>query len=110
MFKLELLPTASIPSKSHTHYNCYSYNTLKIKPSTTALVNIGFKLQIPFSHFIYVYSTKYKALGGVGDSDYRGVYSVIIFNDTNEDILIEKGEFVGCISFIEIECPKIVVI
>ena len=102
MFNLELLKDSKPPTLLSSIYTCYAYTPTTIHPNTTSLVNIGFKLQVPPSHFVHVFSTKYKALGGVGDSDYRGVYNVIVFNDTEDCIYIEKGDEVGCICFIEI--------
>jgi len=106
-FKIEYLPNATKIKKENGLYKCYAYEDGCIDPNKGGLINIGFKLQVTKDYFIHVFSPVFKALGGVGDSDYRGVYSVIVFNDTKSVISYKKGDYVGNFAIIKTLTPVI---
>ncbi|WUR04546.1 deoxyuridine 5'-triphosphate nucleotidohydrolase [Vairimorpha necatrix] len=102
MFKIEYLPGASKIQNINGIYKCFAYEDGFIDPNKGGLISVGFKMQVTKEYFIYVFSTKYHGLGGVGDSDYRGIFNIIVFNNTEEVIKYKKGEYVGNISIIRI--------
>ncbi|KAK6089394.1 hypothetical protein P3W45_001640 [Vairimorpha bombi] len=109
-FKIELLNDSKKPEIDNGIYRCYAYEDGVIPPKTGSLINLGFKLQVPKEYFIHVFSTSVKSLGGVGDSDYRGIYNLIVYNDKDTPLSYKKNEYVGNFCLIKVKTPVIEVI
>lgn len=87
---------AIVPSKGSQYsagYDLYSTEDVIIQPHTTAIIDIGWAIEIPIGYFGGIFARSGLATRqglrpancvGVIDSDYRGPVKVALHNDTDE--------------------------
>lgn len=95
------LPTRG--SEAAAGYDLYACldEAVVIKPGETAKIGTGLSMALPDNYFAAVYARSGLAIKqglrpancvGIIDSDYRGEYIVAIYNDSNEERVIEPEE------------------
>lgn len=95
------LPTRG--SEAAAGYDLYACldETVVIKPGETTKIGTGLSMALPDNYFAAVYARSGLAIKqglrpancvGIIDSDYRGEYIVAIYNDSNEERVIEPEE------------------
>ena len=92
-----ILPTRGTPKSSGLDF--YSPTNLRILPGKDALIALDLKCILPNGYDLVVHdksgvSTKKKLKVGakVIDNDYRGVIHVHLFNLSDQDVTISKGD------------------
>ena len=103
----KLTETARIPTRGsrdaagYDLYACIQEDGIVIKPHDNAMIGTGLKIAIPAGYFGAVFARSGLASReglrpancvGVCDSDYRGEYTVCIYNDSDEERLIFSGD------------------
>ncbi|TBU08308.1 putative dUTPase [Hamiltosporidium tvaerminnensis] len=94
--------------KNNTSYSLYSNNNYTLKPKTLQYIHTGVNISIPNNNFGLLTSTKYKIMGGVIDSDYRGEIVVMIYNIYDECICVSKGDEICRMYVVSICTPELV--
>lgn len=109
-------PNAKIPTKGTAEsagrdlYACLNGNTVMIQPHKTFVVSLGFAMAMPKGWVGLIFPRSSLSLlkglrlaNGVGviDSDYRGEWRLLIYNDTNTTQIIEDGEKIAQVIFIK---------
>lgn len=97
-------------------YDVVSEISYAIKPGETALIPLGFSVEVPKGYEVQVRNRSGQArkgiivANGVGtiDSDYRGTVGMLLFNSTSETYEISKGDRVGQIVFAKL--PEVTII
>lgn len=97
-----LTPTAKIPTygrEGDAAFDFYSDETVTIPAKGSAKISTGVAIAFPDGYALVFrdrsgLSFKYgiTMLGGVFDSNYRGDYKVKLFNTSDEDYIVEKGD------------------
>ena len=95
------LPQKGTPNSAR--YDVFSYKHRIITPGSNGLVSLGFKCAIPKGYYGQLKSRSGLALrkqltvdAGVIDSDYRGIVSILLANNSGTEFFIcEKGMRVG---------------
>ncbi|ADM11475.1 deoxyuridine 5'triphosphate nucleotidohydrolase [Encephalitozoon intestinalis ATCC 50506] len=106
-FSVKVLDGAKVPELINGVYKLYSNCSGKVDPRCGAKIPAGFMMKIPKRYFGKIQSTRIKKLGGVVDSDYRGEVCVIVYNDSDEEFVYEKGDEIGEMAVCEIITPNI---
>ncbi|TBT98316.1 deoxyuridine 5'-triphosphate nucleotidohydrolase [Hamiltosporidium tvaerminnensis] len=96
--------------KNNTSYSLYSNNNYTLKPKTLQYIHTGVNISIPNNNFGLLTSTKYKIMGGVIDSDYRGEIVVMIYNIYDECICVSKGDEICRMYVVSICTPELVMV
>lgn len=120
--KVKLLhPDAQVPkrgSEKAAGYDLYGIETITIPAKASSVVSTGVAMAVPEGHYGRVAARSGLAFkhgidvgAGVVDADYRGEVKVLLFNFSNEDYTIEKGDRVAQIilekiSILETEVVK----
>ena len=107
-----ILPTKS--TKNAAGFDLYTPHTFVIHPNEILTIDIGIIFEIPPHHYGQIQSRSGLAskqgiisLGGVIDSDYRGVIKCIITNISNSNVnLCEKSKIA---QIIILPCPNMVI-
>lgn len=96
---------AVIPKYAHqgdAGLDLYSIEDYTLKPKQRYLFKLGISVQIPDGYVGLFWdksglAAKFgiKTMGGVIDSTYRGEYGVILYNTSDEDFLVKKGDKVA---------------
>jgi len=80
-------------------HDLYSLTDDMVPAKSRKLVNVGFKIKIPYGYYGRVAprsglaSKKWIDIGaGVIDADYRGIVYVLVINDGPEDFVINKHD------------------
>ena len=97
-------------------YDVVSEISYVIKPGETALIPLGFSVEVPRGYEVQVRNRSGQArkgiivANGIGtiDSDYRGTVGMLLFNSTSEPYEISKGDRVGQIVFAKL--PEVTII
>lgn len=105
--KIEILPGGQSPIYENGYYKCFLSEDGEIPANSGGLICLGIKIQIPNTHFINVFSTTYKSLGGVGDSDYRGPMYLIVYNNSSAPLKYKKGDQAGNFRLVKIRTPPL---
>lgn len=107
---------AKIPTKGSAEaagrdlYACLDGNSIMIQPHKTYLVPLGFAMAVPKGCVGLIFPRSGIALkkglrlaNGVGviDSDYRGEWKVMLYNDTDCTQIIDDGERIAQIVFVK---------
>lgn len=78
--------------------DCFARMDAVIAPKETAIVPLGFAVEIPKGYEMQIrprsgLATKGKqAIFGTIDSDYRGEVGAIIYNSSDEEFVVKKGD------------------
>lgn len=106
---LRMTKTCKLPVKgtrSQAGLTLFSDEEVKIPKKSKKLISTGIKMKIPIHHYgriaplTNLSENHFLDIGaGVVDSDYRGEVKVLLFNFSNEDFLIKKGDCVAQIIF-----------
>lgn len=78
--------------------DCFARTDAVITPKETAIVPLGFAVEIPKGYEMQIrprsgLATKGKqAIFGTIDSDYRGEVCAIIYNSSDEEFVVKKGD------------------
>ena len=81
--------------------DCFARMDAVIAPKETAIVPLGFAVEIPNGYEMQIrprsgLATKGKqAIFGTIDSDYRGEVGAIIYNSSDEEFVVKKGDIIG---------------
>ena len=97
----KLHPDAKVPiyaSENAAAFDLYSVEDVEIMPGQTILVKTGLAIEIEHGHCFQFWDRS--GLGakgihhfaGLGDSDYRGEWKIVLYNSTNAPYKIEKGD------------------
>jgi len=105
--RIKLLEGGTLPTKATSGAACYNVNTrddLWISPGHTALVPLGFSIQLPENRAALIlprsgmaYKHRVTVLNapGVIDSDYRGECKALLMNHSDTSHTITAGERVA---------------
>ncbi len=97
----KLQEDAKIPmhaTEGSAGFDFYSVEEKEIKPGETAKVSTGIAVEIPQGHCIQLWGRSglevkgVHKLAGLGDSDYRGEYWIVLRNSSKEPYKIEKHD------------------
>lgn len=118
LFVKKLSKDATIPSRGSKFaagYDLSSSVDLVIQARTHALVKTDISIKIPTGHYGRVAPrsglTLKNALdvgAGVIDEDYRGNVGVILFNHSNNDFVIKKGDRIAQLILEKISTPEVI--
>ena len=98
---IKLLEDGIIPvykTESSAGADCFSRVDAVIKPHETKVIPLGFAVEIPNGYEMQIrprsgLATKGKqAIFGTIDSDYRGEVGAIIYNSSDEEFVVKKGD------------------
>lgn len=106
ILKVKLLhPDAHVPkrgSEKAAGYDLYGIEKITIPAKSSSVVSTGVAVAVPEGHYGRVAPRSGLAFkhgidvgAGVVDSDYRGEIKILLFNLSNEDYTIEKGDRVA---------------
>lgn len=105
-------PDAKIPerkTKGAAGFDIYSIEETKILPGESAMIRTGISLEFPEDMFVIMAPRSSFVLKkhldvpnsiGIGDSDFRGEYLLVIRNLGTEEAIIEKHERIGQFIFL----------
>lgn len=109
------LPTrGSANAAGYDLYACIKEDGLVIKPHESAMIGTGLKIAVPTGYFGAVFARSGLACKaglrpancvGVCDSDYRGEYTVCLYNDSNEERIIFSGDRIA--QLVVLPCQEI---
>jgi len=109
-------PAAIIPTRGSLGAAGYDLSSIehKIVPARgSALISTGLRMQFPDDCFGHILPRSGLAVkhgihvgAGVGDSDYRGVYHVMLFNHKDEDFEVMPGDRIAQLVLQRIYLPK----
>lgn len=98
---IKLLEDGIIPvykTEGSAGADCFSRVDAVIKPHETKVIPLGFAVEIPNGYEMQIrprsgLATKGKqAIFGTIDSDYRGEVGAIIYNSSDEEFVVKKGD------------------
>jgi dUTP pyrophosphatase len=96
-------------------YDLTSPIECNILPRSTCCVDLGMIIQIPDGHYGRIAPRSSLALfnaidigGGVIDCDYRGSCKVILFNHSNENYSIKRGDKIAQLILEKISTPDVI--
>ena len=110
--KIKLLEGGTLPTKATSGaacYDVYARQDLWISPGHTALVPLGFSIQLPEdraalilprSGMAYKHRVTVLNAPGVIDSDYRGECKALLMNHGDTSHTITVGERVACVAVV----------
>lgn len=100
--RIKLLhPDARVPtygSEEAAGFDLYSIEDVTVRAEETKIVRTGVSLEIQEGYCFQVWDrsgTGAKGIhrfAGLGDSDYRGEYKIVLYNSTKKDYEIKKGD------------------
>ena len=105
MYDDAIIPTRG--SKQAAGYDLYAYldnDSISLKPGETCIVKSGISVEIPEGYFAGIFARSGIAIKrnlrpancvGVIDSDFRGEVLIAIYNDSDEERIIENKERVA---------------
>lgn len=88
-------------TESSAGADCFSRVNAVIKPRETKVIPLGFEVEIPVGYEMQIrprsgLATKGKqAVFGTIDSDYRGEVCAIIYNSSDDEFVVKKGDRVS---------------
>lgn len=95
-------------------YDIYSAEDKTVLKGTRASISTGLQTEFPKNYLLQVLprsslSFKHGLESGSGiiDSDYRGEIKVLLYNHSNEDYEIKKGDRIAQMAFMKIELPEL---
>lgn len=98
----KLVEDAKIPTYAHTGdagLDFFAYQTVTIKPGESHSIKTGIAVEIPESYVGLVWDKSglsmnhgLKVLGGVIDSSFRGEVVMSLFNLSQKEYTLEKGQ------------------
>jgi dUTP pyrophosphatase len=113
----KLNPEAIIPKYAHAGdagIDLCSIEDLIIKPGERACVATGIAMEIPRGFVSLIWDKSgiavkggIKTMAGVCDCNYRGEYNVVMFNTSNVDYVVKKGEKIAQVLIQPVEEPEI---
>lgn len=116
---IELLKGAKAPEKQHigdAAFDCYASEGCLIKPHQTALVDLGFRLELPDGYEAQIrprsgnsLKTDIDVVLGTVDSNYRGIVKAIVRNRSLTDDLVIKKDASICQMVIQ-QIPPVVLV
>lgn len=109
------IQTLSRTSSRSAGIDLHSASDHIIGGRSNCLVNTGIKLQIPEGHYGRIAARSGLAANysidvgaGVIDEDYRGEIKVLLFNHSDNDFVISKGDRIAQLICEKISYPKII--
>lgn len=109
-------PNAVIPVRGSSGAAGYDLSSVehKIVPARgSALISTGLRLQFPEDCFCHILPRSGLAVkhgihvgAGVCDSDYRGIYNVLLFNHKDQDFEVKPGDRIAQFVLQRIYLPK----
>ena len=96
-----LCPEAKMPfygSEEAAGFDLYSVEDVTIKAGETKIIKTGISLEIQEGYCFQVWDRSGLGAKGIhrfagpGDSDYRGEYKIVLYNSTQKDYEIKKGD------------------
>jgi dUTP pyrophosphatase len=101
----KLHPDAIIPTHllhGDAGLDLHSVEDVTIKPGERFAVSTGLAFEFPEGYVALIWDKSglalkkgIKSMGGVIEFTYRGEYKIILFNTSNEDFIIKKGDKVA---------------
>eukprot|EP00960_Hanusia_phi_P074852 768332-Hanusia_phi.AAC.1 len=95
-------------------YDIYSAEDKIIKKKSREGISTGIQTEFPKNYLLRVLprsglSFKYGIESGSGviDSDYRGEIKVLLYNHSDEDYIVKKGDRIAQMAFMKIELPDL---
>ena len=101
MVNIKLTEESQVPKKGTEESAAYDLRSSKrtmLEPGTITMVDLKLKLELPPGYFMKLYSRSGLALkgiltvAGVIDSDYRGPVRALLYNSTQQQFCVEKGQ------------------
>lgn len=108
--QIVIINNAKPPMYTNGIHKMYASESGVVPPKVGAKISVGFRIKIPENCFGKIQSSTVRTLGGVVDSDYRGEICAIVYNDTEESFVYEKGDEVAEMAICEISTPEIEVV
>jgi dUTP pyrophosphatase len=114
-------PDARIPtlgSEGAGAFDCYAYQGVTLYPGEQAKVPLGFRMEVPANHVALLVprsSTGARGLHlgnviGVIDPDYRGSVLALLRNNSNELMMVDRGERVCQMLIVPVWTPTLQVV
>jgi len=100
-------------------FDLHSIEEKIIPPNNRTLVRTGLKIELPQGYELQIRPRSGLALKhgitvlnspGTVDSDYRGEIGIILFNTTNNEFIVKKGDRIAQAVVNKVEIPKIIVV
>jgi len=98
----KLHPEAILPSYAHdgdAGMDIYSASDVILWPNEPTAVPTGLAIELPKGYVALIWDKSglalkegIKTMAGVGDSNYRGEYKIVLLNTTNQYYYIKKGQ------------------
>lgn len=111
------MPEAQIPqraSKLAAGYDLFSAEDCIVKAKNKYLVSSGISMAVPLGHYGRMAPRSGLAVkkfidvgAGVIDSDYRGEVKILLFNFSEEDFEVKKGDRVAQLVIEQISTPEV---
>lgn len=93
-------------------YDLHAYESLIIPPGGRRLISTGLRFAIPEGFYGQISSRSGLAfkngvisIAGVIDSDYRGIVGVLLYNTSNSNFEVKKGDRIAQLIIIPISTP-----
>lgn len=112
-----LYDDVKMPSYAHqgdAGMDICSNEDVVIKAGERAKVSTGIAMEFEEGYVALVWDKSglagkkgIKTMAGVGDSCYRGEYFIVLYNTSNEDFVIKKGDKIAQVLFQKVERPEI---
>jgi dUTP pyrophosphatase len=114
-------PDAQIPtlgSEGAGAFDCYAHDTATLYPGEKQKISLGFRIEVPANHVAMLVprsSTGSRGMhlaNGIGilDSDFRGVVIANIINNSDEPMLITRGDRICQMLIVPVWVPKLQVV
>jgi dUTP pyrophosphatase len=114
-------PNAQIPtlgSEGAGAFDCYAHESVTLYPGEQAKVPLGFRMEVPSNHVALLLprsSTGSRGMHlanvcGVCDSDFRGQFIAFIRNNSDEPMLITRGDRICQMLIVPVWVPKLQVV
>jgi dUTP pyrophosphatase len=116
----KLTESAITPNYAHpgdAGLDIYSDEDCTIKPNERKLVSTGISIAAPPGYVLLIkdksgvaYKGGLTHMAGVIEHTYRGEYRILLYNTTNEDYIIKKGQKIAQIVIVPVATAKVEVV
>ena len=118
--KVKLEPGASAPERKSTEaagYDLCSWVDVVISARGHAAVPTGVRVAIPSGHYGRIAARSGLAVrngitvgAGVIDRDYRGIIAAVLFNNSDQDFVVQKGERIAQLILEKCSTPEVEIV
>ncbi|EPR79646.1 dUTPase [Spraguea lophii 42_110] len=100
--------TALLPEKEGSGFCLFACESAQLKAGDVTKISTGLSMSFNSQCFGYVQVIEKLALkgvrplAGVCDSDYRGLYNIVMFHEGKDIVEINKGDKIATINFLKV--------